>query len=352
MSLTNNADFKRVTRQIQARFPGWKIEKIMLQDTNRTILRVRKGDQAAQVHMVSFAGDSAGKSRAARRQAKADMRSYATWVRMLCSLQDADCLALPVQCALTPPSILRGGARKVLVLQPELTPLSRAQHQPLDEAVIAGAFRAVCRALHRCREDRLPHGALVAQNLLQRPDGSCCLGGMLDPQCLDDCEQLIPPESAELQRAAVLMKELRGDKAQPEEYDQGSQALCRLLDRASVGEKGLSLKKVIQELEGIQPLLKPAAEQSAARSGYRDVTDLFSTLGKHAMKAQDPDRTVGVRAGRQAARPSDPDRTVGVRNASAGSLQSTPQRQEQPSPHGAAPAPMPDDPDETVCMKQ
>lgn len=347
MSMTNYADYDRVTRQIQNRFPGWKVRRILLHDTNRTILRVRKGDQSAQIHIVSFTGDPANKSGVARHQPKVSMRGYVTWVRMLCSIQDADCLALPVQCALTLPSILRGSTRKVFVLQPELTLLSGAQHQLLDDAVIARAFQAVCRALYRCREDRLPHGALVAQNLLQRPDGSCCLGGMLDPRCLADCEQLIPPESVELQRAAVLMKELWGGKAQPEEHNQGRQALFRLLDRASVSEKGLSLQKVILELEDLQPLLKPAAEQFSACFGYRDVTDLISTPGKHAMKAQDSDRTIGVRVNRQVAYSSDPERTVGVRNASSSSSQAVPQSQVQTSSHGS----VLDDLDETVCIK-
>ncbi|MGN0794273.1 MAG: ABC transporter permease [Aristaeellaceae bacterium] len=213
-----------MARQICARFPGWQIEKVLLQETNRTVFRLRKGEQAAQLHAVCFADGAAAGRVASLWRETAAVRSYAAWVRRLCGIRDAECLALPVQCEVTPFSI-RCGGRRVLVLQPGLTPLCRANRLPPDAAVMADVFQTVCRALLQCRVGGFPHGALVAANLLQRADGRYCLGGMLDPQRPEERGQPLPPESVELQRAALLMKELCGDSLQAETHDPGAMAL-------------------------------------------------------------------------------------------------------------------------------
>lgn len=329
MRAANYSDTKWLIRQIRSHFPDWTVEGIRSQSVQRTVFKVRCSGQTAEIHAVCFSRDDASLANPPQPW-HTRAKGYTAWVNKLCGLKNERSLALPSQ-YVQGSSVLHGGVKLVLVLQEELLPLSDQLRQTGNLTEIATLFLTVCQAVQTCRRERLPHGELTCRNLMCRPDGSYCLGGMLDVQRLDDFNQYMPSEASELLQAALLIRELMEKNVQENENSEAVVSLDQLLHRAAVGEKGLSLQKVIAELERIIPLLpltgKHAVSRPAGTSGLRDMTDMFSTedgddtiglRGKHAACDEDLDRTVGVRresAPIQSAETSepDPDMTIGLR---------------------------------------
>lgn len=335
MQMINQAEIKWIARKIRRRLPGWKIEGLVTQTVNGCVFKVVKDGRTAHLHVVKFTPrDSVWVSNP---QMNWSMRagSYLAWVQKLCMMQDCDPLALPTECA-DASSFVGGRAKIVFALRPELLPLEAGQGKMYSPLETAQMLHALCRALARCREERIPHGEVSSQRLMRRADGGFCLDGMLEPQRLNDFNQMMPSESSEVQQAALLVRSVAMPGRQDAVADYAQDSLLALIDRASVREKGLTLQRMITELDGIIEAFQQSAEPpeaclvKAGTSPFRDLTDLFAAeehedtvavKGGHVMQSNDLDMTVGVRKPtesipRAAAKTAamDPDTTVGLRN--------------------------------------
>ena len=325
--MTNQTEIKRLARQIRRRFPGWKIDGLLLQDADRMVFRVSRNGQTAHLHAVSFLPRTQGAS--PQKEWHRRSGSYLAWIQMLCAMQSCEELALPSRCAEVS-SFLKGRVKTVFALRPELLPLEAEHLQQAGPLETAQMLQALCQALRSCRDARIPHGELTAQHLMRKADGGYCLDGMLELQRLDAFDQLIPAESGEIQQAALLIRDLTKAAVPAETEDQAEADLHRLISRAAGREAGLTLEKMLAELEAIQE-----AMTHGGMSSIRDLTDLFSAEqcgsapgadGKHAVSADDLNATVSVRSSaaventpppeEQHAEDPDLEKTIGVRNPS------------------------------------
>ena len=330
----DQVDMKWISRQIRRRLPGWRIDSLVRQNMNRCIFRVSREGQTGHLHVVRFTPKD--RVWASNTQMNWRMRagSYLSWVQKLCMLQDCDPLALPTECA-DASSFVRGRARTIFVLQPELHPLDMGRREMYRPMETAQMLYALCQALGRCRDERIPHGELSSQRLMRRKDGGYCLDGMLEPQRLDDFGRPMPSESSEIQQAALLVRDIAMAGRQEMVSNYAADSLQALIDRALAREKGLTLQRVISELEGIIETLQQSVETSEAvfakteTSFFHDLTELFveetyedtiGVKGGHTAQSEDLDSTVGVRKTTGSipivgvkTDVVDPDMTVGLR---------------------------------------
>lgn len=336
-----NKEDQWLIRQIQARFRGWKVEEILMKDQRSTVFQAANGNQRAQIHAVRFdrTREYAIYGKTARSHWRTWARDYQIWINKLRWMKDAGELALPVDAAEVS-SVLGGGSKTVLALQPEMTPLKTRAHRQMQPSEMAQMFRALCAAVDQCRAERIPHGRLVISNVMCRPDGGYCLGGMMALEILDVFNQPMPHESSELQQIALLVASLMPENKLGDTSDEpgSTTTLKQLIRRASLGEKGLTLRQVINELDAILGTMRREVERKDVVAGFRDMTDLFRTDngGRGAgiaaeMPSGDLEMTIGVRANGKApvwaqkdapvADGQDLDATIGVRNARSAILE-------------------------------
>lgn len=372
MLKASSLEMKRLVRLIQNKFPGWQVVQVLSQEPDITVFRVKNGNQLAELHAVSFHGrrGEALQNGAPRHHWQSVVRTYVAWLQQLCGFQHGGYLLLPVSYAVVT-SILHSSLKTVLVLQPEVAPLTDALGQPMRAAETARLFQALCSAVLMCRENGVPHSQLTVQNLFVRTDGSYCLGGMTAPELLEVFDHPMPTEAHELQHVAMLVMELM------KEHDLADAPSCeaaltlnRLIQRASIGEKGLTFQRVISELNEIIAELKngsPCSPKHAFTSDFRDVTYMFSESndvrnldttircrqdqpGNPGSFATDLDRTIRVQSMNQpkqaAAGETNLDCTIGVRNAASNQQPRRSQSDAQAAPQSAGHIDLPDQPED------